>query len=85
MLDPICAMFICDFHIHSQYSDGQLTIPEIVDLYGKEGFGAIAITDHICDDKSFLDLYSICPGHELCVGGDICRVKFPIQAKNSLS
>lgn len=47
-------MFLCDFHIHSQYSDGQLSIPEIVDMYGKEGFGAIAITDHICDDKSFL-------------------------------
>lgn len=42
-------MFLADLHIHSQYSDGKLSIPEIVDLYGKLGFGAIAITDHICE------------------------------------
>lgn len=39
----------CDLHIHSQFSDGKLTVPEIVDLYGQHGFGAIAITDHLCE------------------------------------
>ncbi len=38
-----------DFHIHSNFSDGKLTINEIVDLYGKKGFSAIAITDHLAD------------------------------------
>jgi PHP family Zn ribbon phosphoesterase len=47
-------MMLCDFHIHSTFSDGRLTIPEIVDLYGKRGFGAIAITDHLCEEDSFL-------------------------------
>lgn len=42
-------MFLADFHIHSTFSDGQLTIPEIVDLYGSHGFGAIAITDHLAE------------------------------------
>lgn len=41
-------MFLSDFHIHSRWSDGILSIPEIVDLFGAQGFGAIAITDHVC-------------------------------------
>jgi 3',5'-nucleoside bisphosphate phosphatase len=42
-----------DLHIHSQYSDGSLSIAEIVDLYGGQGFDVIAITDHITEKKSF--------------------------------
>ena len=40
-----------DFHIHSTHSDGDLRIDEIVELYGKLGFGAIAITDHLCETR----------------------------------
>ena len=47
-------MFLADFHIHSIFSDGTLSIPEIVDYYGERGFGAIAITDHLCENKSTL-------------------------------
>src|SRR4051812_18852516 len=47
-------MILGDFHIHSKFSDGYLSIPEIVDLYGKRGFGVIAITDHLCEAKTFL-------------------------------
>lgn len=43
-----------DLHIHSTYSDGKLSIPEIVDLYGKRKFKIIAITDHLCEEDSFL-------------------------------
>ena len=39
---------LCDFHVHTRWSDGQLTVEEVVDLYGKTGkFDVIAITDHI--------------------------------------
>jgi hypothetical protein len=39
---------LCDFHVHTQWSDGKLTIGEVVDLYGSSGkFDVIAITDHI--------------------------------------
>lgn len=38
-----------DLHIHSQFSDGQLSVAEIVDLYGTRGYGTIAITDHLCE------------------------------------
>ncbi len=45
---------LADLHLHSTFSDGKLTIPEIVDLFGKRGFGAIAITDHLCESATFL-------------------------------
>lgn len=45
---------LTDFHIHSNFSDGKHAIPEIVDFYGKRGFGAIAITDHLCESQTFL-------------------------------
>lgn len=47
-------MVLGDFHIHSTFSDGQLSIHELVDLYGQRGFGAIAITDHLCETNGIL-------------------------------
>jgi hypothetical protein len=47
-------MILGDFHIHSRFSDGILSIPEIVDLFGQNGFGAIAITDHLCEDTTIM-------------------------------
>ena len=39
---------LCDFHVHTRWSDGRLSIREVVDLYGQTGrFDVIAITDHI--------------------------------------
>ena len=58
-------MFLADFHIHSNFSDGKLTIPELVDLFGTRGFGAIAITDHLCEEKSFLGKAASYLGHTL--------------------
>jgi len=42
-------MLLCDFHIHSNYSDGRLTVPELVDFYGQRDFDCICITDHLAD------------------------------------
>lgn len=47
-------MNLADFHIHSNFSDGKHSIPEIVDFYGKRKFAAIAITDHLCETQSSL-------------------------------
>lgn len=47
-------MILTDFHIHSNFSDGKHSIPDIVDFYGRRGFGAIAITDHLCERTTFL-------------------------------
>ncbi|MFZ5453605.1 MAG: PHP domain-containing protein [Thermodesulfobacteriota bacterium] len=40
---------LCDFHIHTQWSDGSESLEDVVDLYGKSGFDAICITDHVMD------------------------------------
>src|SRR4051812_32102458 len=47
-------MYLADFHLHSTFSDGKLSIPELVDLFGKRGFGAIAITDHLCESETVI-------------------------------
>ena len=46
---------LCDFHVHTQWSDGRLTVADVVDLYGATGrFDVIAITDHILMKKDLL-------------------------------
>jgi processive 1,2-diacylglycerol beta-glucosyltransferase len=47
-------MLLCDFHIHTNYSDGKLSVPEVVDFYGERGFDCICITDHLADPKRLL-------------------------------
>jgi predicted metal-dependent phosphoesterase TrpH len=39
---------LCDFHVHTTWSDGRLSLGDTIDLYGRTGkFDVIAITDHI--------------------------------------
>jgi predicted metal-dependent phosphoesterase TrpH len=46
---------LCDFHVHTRWSDGRLTVREVIDLYGRTGkFDVIAITDHILMKKDLL-------------------------------
>src|SRR5690242_5569816 len=65
-------MIIADLHIHSTFSDGKLPIPKLVDLYGSLGFGAIAITDHLCEEKSVIGKAAHYIGHSLT------RASFPL-------
>jgi processive 1,2-diacylglycerol beta-glucosyltransferase len=45
---------LCDFHIHTSYSDGKMALPEVIDFYGKRGFDCICITDHIADPRRLI-------------------------------
>ncbi len=47
-------MLLADFHVHSTWSDGSLSIPEVVDLFGNSGHDVIAITDHVVNSDSLL-------------------------------
>ncbi len=46
---------LCDFHVHTTWSDGRLSLREVIDLYGQTGrFDVIAITDHILMERDLL-------------------------------
>ena len=46
---------LCDLHVHTRWSDGRLTVREVVDLFGQTGaFDVIAITDHVLREKDWL-------------------------------
>lgn len=47
-------MLLCDFHIHTKYSDGSLELRKVVDLFGQAGFDVIAITDHVVNGDSLI-------------------------------
>jgi 3',5'-nucleoside bisphosphate phosphatase len=38
---------LCELHAHTTWSDGALTVPELVDLYGRHGFDVLCVTDHV--------------------------------------
>jgi 3',5'-nucleoside bisphosphate phosphatase len=38
---------LCELHAHTRWSDGELTVPELVDLHGRSGFDVLCITDHV--------------------------------------
>lgn len=40
-------MLLCDFHIHTKYSDGSVELRKTIDIFGQAGFDVIAITDHV--------------------------------------
>lgn len=47
-------MLLADLHVHTRWSDGQLSIPEVVDLFGRSGHDVIAITDHVVNTDNVI-------------------------------
>jgi len=41
--DPL----LCELHAHSTWSDGALSVDQLVDLYGMNGFDVLCVTDHV--------------------------------------
>jgi predicted metal-dependent phosphoesterase TrpH len=39
-------LLLCELHAHTTWSDGYLTLPQLVDLYGENAFDVLCITDH---------------------------------------
>jgi len=38
---------LCELHAHTTWSDGSLSVRELVDLHGRAGFDVLAVTDHV--------------------------------------
>ncbi len=51
-------MLLCDFHIHTKYSDGSLELRKVVDIFGQAGFDVIAITDHVVNGDSLIGKFA---------------------------
>ncbi len=47
-------LLMVDLHTHSIFSDGRLTLREMVDFYGRRGFDALGVTDHLVDRRRLL-------------------------------
>jgi processive 1,2-diacylglycerol beta-glucosyltransferase len=47
-------LLLCDLHTHTTWSDGKLSVSELVDFYGQRGFDCLCITDHLCDPQRLL-------------------------------
>jgi len=43
---------LCELHAHTTWSDGALSVRELVDLYGRAGFDVLAVTDHTCPPRA---------------------------------
>jgi predicted metal-dependent phosphoesterase TrpH len=41
---------LCELHAHTTWSDGALSLSELVDLYGRNGFDVLCVTDHVTRD-----------------------------------
>ena len=39
---------LAELHAHTTWSDGVLSVPGLVDLYGMRGFDVLCVTDHVC-------------------------------------
>lgn len=61
-------MMLCDFHIHTTFSDGSLDLPKTVDLFGQAGFDVIAITDHVVNGDNAIG--KVTRGFNYSVRGD---------------
>lgn len=62
-------MLLCDFHIHTKYSDGSVGLRKTIDIFGQAGFDAIAITDHVVNGDN-------------SIGKLAHRFKLSVTAKN---
>jgi histidinol phosphatase-like PHP family hydrolase len=38
---------LCELHAHTTWSDGELSLEAVVDLYGTAGFDVLCVTDHV--------------------------------------
>ena len=43
-------LLLCELHAHTTWSDGTLTLTELVDLYGRHSFDVLCVTDHAFPD-----------------------------------
>lgn len=51
-------MLLCDFHIHTKYSDGSVELKKTIDIFGQAGFDVIAVTDHVVNGDNAIGKFA---------------------------
>jgi len=51
-------MLLCDFHIHTTYSDGSIELKKTIDIFGQAGFDVISVTDHVVNTDSTIGSFA---------------------------
>lgn len=51
-------MMLCDFHIHTTFSDGSMEMRDAIDLFGQAGFDVISITDHVVNGDNVMGKFA---------------------------
>jgi predicted metal-dependent phosphoesterase TrpH len=46
---------LCELHAHTTWSDGAFSVRALCDLYGRNGFDVLAVTDHSLRTPGFVD------------------------------
>src|SRR5688572_17461430 len=44
---PRVQPLLCELHAHTRWSDGILSVRDLVDVYGRHGFDVLCVTDHV--------------------------------------
>jgi hypothetical protein len=81
-------LLLCELHAHTTWSDGHLTLPQLVDLYGANGFDVLCVTDHCVrlDDPmpSAVDPWSW-PGYLAAIRSEAARALDQDQSAHALA
>jgi hypothetical protein len=46
---------LCELHAHTRWSDGELSVRDLIDLHGRLGYDVLCITDHARRDDRAID------------------------------
>ena len=63
---------LCELHAHSRWSDGELELPDVVDLYGRAGFDVLCMTDHVVRDGDMVSADAF-PAYRLAIAEQALR------------
>jgi 3',5'-nucleoside bisphosphate phosphatase len=63
---------LCELHAHSRWSDGELELHDVVDLYGRAGFDVLCITDHVVRDGGMVSAGAF-PAYRLAIAEQTLR------------
>ena len=78
---------LCELHAHSTWSDGTLSLRELVDLYGQAGFDVLCVTDHaLRSDDPWFDQQRVRDGRTLVDAGnfDAYLAAIELEAERAL-